>query len=117
MFITTTVYSPVLLLPTDRGTKVIPLESIVRIEAMSNYCKLIFSDGKTLVVARVLRWFEKTLSAGDFVRIHHKHLVNGRWCRGVSGLQVSLSSGETLPVARRRAKVLKEAAGLFSIKQ
>jgi len=100
-----------LLLPTDRGMKVIPVATIVRVEAISNYSKLYFSDGRTLVVARVLRRFVECLSPNQFVRIHHKHLVNMQWLHVYTSdaLQTVLSTGEVLPVSRRKEKAAKTA--------
>ncbi|MEQ1767700.1 MAG: hypothetical protein ABL859_09765, partial [Methylotenera sp.] len=50
-----------LLLPTCKGLECILFNEIVRIEASSNYSKLFFNNGKTLVVAKVLHWFEDQL--------------------------------------------------------
>ncbi|RYF83153.1 MAG: LytTR family transcriptional regulator [Chitinophagaceae bacterium] len=97
------------LLPTDRGVKVIAIENLVRIEALSNYSKLHFSNGNKLVVARVLRQFEESLKAYGFLRIHHKHLVNMNWL--VEGKKdanvILLRNGEMLLASRRKKKGLQ----------
>jgi hypothetical protein len=41
-------------LPSRQGIHVIEISNIVRKEAISNYSKLYFTNGKTLVVAKVL---------------------------------------------------------------
>ncbi|HZH64869.1 MAG TPA: LytTR family DNA-binding domain-containing protein [Flavisolibacter sp.] len=107
----------VLLLPTDRGTKIILVNTLIRVEAISNYSKLYFSNGSTLVVARVLRRFEVSLMAGHFLRIHRSHLVNKLWLRSLDyndGCRVSLQNGDVLPVSRRRVKSLVVNAGSTS---
>jgi two-component system LytT family response regulator len=94
-----------ILVPTDRGMQVIDVESIIRIQSISNYSKLIFKNGRSLVVAKVLRWFEERLSMYNFLRIHRAHLVNGRCMRGFNKAQcieVELTNGEKLKVARRK---------------
>ena len=64
------------LLPTDKGKELIVLDKIIRIEAISNYSKIFFNNGKTIVVAKVLHWFEDKLGTTDFIRIHRSHLIN-----------------------------------------
>ena len=91
-----------LLLPTSRGIEVIIIDKIVRIEASSNYSRLYFINGKTLVVAKLLRWFEGELSGADFFRTHKTHLVNKhfivQYCTG----KVKLANGEYIDVAKRK---------------
>ena len=70
------IYSPlknILALPTNRGVEFIDTSTIIRIEAKSNYSKLHFVNGKSLLVAKVLGWFEGKLPADQFVRIHRTH--------------------------------------------
>src|ERR1041384_1014300 len=69
--------APVLLLPTVTETLCIPFNSIIRIEASSNYSK-VFCKGRPfpVVVAKVLRWFEDRLPQHLFTRIHRTHLIN-----------------------------------------
>jgi hypothetical protein len=45
----------ILLLPNSTSTAVIAINNIIRIEAISNYSRLFFVNGKTLVVAKVLK--------------------------------------------------------------
>ena len=102
----------ILLLRTDRGIKLIDIDTIVRIEAISNYSKLFFSDNKTLVVAKLLHWFEEQLSSlsvkdnggenEDFIRIHRTHLVNKKFIRHYQSGKIKLSSGEYIDVAKRK---------------
>ncbi len=101
-----------LLLATCRGLEIIETHSIVRVEAISNYSKLFFADGRSLVVAKVLSWFEKKLDAIQFVRLHRGHLVNMRYiksCDNGSNGEVVLVNDERLAVSRRKKLVLKRA--------
>jgi len=105
-------YQQILMLRTDRGIKLIDIDTIVRIEAISNYSKLFFSDNKTLVVAKLLHWFEEQLSSlsvkdnggekEDFIRIHRTHLVNKKFIRHYQSGKIKLSSGEYIDVAKRK---------------
>ncbi len=97
--------SETLFLTTCKGIEVIDINEIVRIEAISNYSKLFFSNGKTLVVAKVLRWFEETLADHRFIRIHRTHLINRSFILkyvNYNGSKVKLYNGEYIDVAKRK---------------
>ena len=85
----------VLFLPIIYGTEKIKISSIIRIEAISNYSKIFFADGKTLVVAKVLRWFDEKLPVQQFIRVHRTHFVNKSFMRQYNNAgKVKLFSGE-----------------------
>jgi two-component system LytT family response regulator len=97
--------TPVLMLPTNRSIEVIEERHIVRIQSISNYSKLFFANGQTLVVAKVLRWFEEKLPEGQFIRIHRTHIINKGFIRSYingSGGKICLLNGEQVDVAKRR---------------
>ena len=101
-----------LLLATCRGVAIIDINSILRVEAISNYSKLFFADGKSLVVAKLLSWFEKRLAGVHFVRLHRGHLVNMRYikaCDNFSTGEVVLVNNERLAVSRRKRLDFKKA--------
>ena len=52
-----------------------PAADTVRIEAVSNYSRIYFADGNTMVVAKVLHLFQNLLPETMFVRVHRSHLV------------------------------------------
>jgi two-component system, LytTR family, response regulator len=93
------------ILPTYKGVEFIDINRIIRIEAISNYSKLYFTDGKTLVVAKVLKWFEESLSINQFIRVHRTHLVNKKfihqYIKGGGG-KVKLVNGDWIDVSRRK---------------
>ncbi|MCX6318767.1 MAG: LytTR family DNA-binding domain-containing protein [Bacteroidetes bacterium] len=108
--------APVLIVPACNGTQWIPVASIIRVEARSNYSKLYFSSGNCLVVAKVLRWFEQRLPAAQFIRLHRTHLVNkdfiSRYVNGTGG-RIVLQDGLQLDVSKRRKQqFLKNWYGL-----
>ena len=85
------------------------LKDIVRIQSISNYSKLYFNNGKTLVVAKVLRWFEEQLHSYQFVRIHRTHLINMNYMQSYTnndGGQLLLHNGESIKVAKRKKAAL-----------
>lgn len=97
-----------LMLPTRQGIERINIDSIVRIEASSNYSKLIFTNGKAIVTAKVLHWFEKQDGMDSFLRTHRTHLVNkvfiSSYING-SGGQICLQNGELIDVSKRKKRV------------
>lgn len=98
-----------LVLPSSQGILVIPVSHIVRIQSISNYSKLFLADGKNIVVAKVLHWFEAHPSLACFVRIHRTHLVNVQHIKQYSHSKngsLSMQNEEILPVARRRKGLL-----------
>ena len=92
-------------LPTNRGIETIIVNDIIRIQSISNYSKLYFKNGKTLVVAKVLRWFEEQLHQYHFVRIHRTHLINMNYMQSYNnndGGKLLLHNGESIKVAKRK---------------
>lgn len=106
------------ILSTSTGIMIIPVQQIIRIQSISNYSKLFFTDAcpatggrKTLVVAKVLRWFQEQSCFFSFVRIHRTHLVNINYIKNYSGSKTGLlflRNGEKLLVARRKKAVVTE---------
>jgi len=97
-------YTP-FLLRTSKGLTIINLNSIIRIEAVSNYSKLYFDTGKTMLVAKLLRWFEAELPMQQFIRVHRTHVVNKQFiCNYYNGTisRIKLLNGELIEVARRK---------------
>ncbi len=102
-----------IILNTSRGIFLIDANIIIRVEASSNYSKVFFSDGKMLITAKLLCWFEEQLGEESFIRLHRSHLINNRYLQLLkcSGKSVELQNGKTVPVSRRRKKeVLKKLA-------
>jgi two-component system LytT family response regulator len=98
-----------LLLPTSAGIELIQTDAIVRIEAISNYSKLFFANGKTLVVAKVLRWFEERLPGMQFIRVHRTHIINRVYLRAYyheKNGHLQLINGESIEVARRKKTIV-----------
>ncbi len=61
------------------GSQLFNIQDIVYCEADANYSKVIFNDGKEILVSRNLGQIEKALQDFDFARIHQSRLVNLRY--------------------------------------
>lgn len=92
-----------ILIPTNKGTKSVWEENIIRIEASSNYCKIYFDNDRPLVVAKVLHWFQENLPADNFCRIHRTHIINRLHIAGIKEQNIlKLSNGDIVQISRRR---------------
>jgi len=99
-----------IILTTYYGKEPIAFDKILRIEAISNYSKLYFTDGKTLVVSKVLHWFEGQLLGAQFIRVHRSHLINTEYISEYNkkGKQViTLKDNSFFTVARRKQTVVR----------
>jgi DNA-binding LytR/AlgR family response regulator len=94
------------ILNTSSGSFLVDTDTIVHIEASSNYSKLYFNNGKMLVTAKVLKWFEERLPCECFTRLHRSHLVNNRFLHPdqCSGKTFELQNGKVIQISRRRRK-------------
>jgi two-component system LytT family response regulator len=101
----------IILVPTDSGTRIISSQRIIRIQSLSSYSKLFFSDGTSLVVAKVLLYFENMLAGHQFIRVHRAHLVNKYYMQAIlpqENAKILLENGELLSISRRKRKTVLE---------
>ncbi len=92
-------------IPGVKKSMVVSAEEIIRVEAVSNYSRIYFSNGKNIVVAKVLHWFENELPAGMFTRVHRSHLVNKMFVQEINGIHsksLLLFNGESIAISRRK---------------
>lgn len=101
-----------LILNTSTGNFLIDVDTIVRIEASSNYSKIYLSAAmgniKMLVTAKVLKWFEERLPEDCFTRLHRSHLVNNHFLQTLqnSNKAFELANGKVIAISRRRRKLV-----------
>ncbi len=95
-------------IPTNRGTRIVLENNIIRIEASGNYCKNFFINDRPLLVAKILQWFERHLQTEMFYRIHRTHLINRLFISSVlDSNKLSLTNGEIIQMRRRKKLLLK----------
>jgi len=92
------------MLHTKYGIEIISLDQIIYCHADSNYSVVISADDRKIMITKSLSAVEKQFDS-SFVRIHRSYTVNlnyiKRFCT-VDGYQVELTTGEKLPVSRRK---------------
>lgn len=92
-------------IPTSEGIEFIPIKNILHIESSSNYSKIYFTDGKNVLVTKLLKDFEDMLLPYHFYRIHNSHLINLNYIQKyikADGGQVMMQDGTVIDVARRK---------------
>lgn len=96
---------PVIVVPTSRGTAIVPLRDVDWIEAENNYVR-IWAGARSYLLREPLRVLEQRLGHG-FVRAHRRALVRLDAVRLVAAasdgeLLAELRSGVRVPISRRR---------------
>lgn len=96
-------------LSTNDGIMVVKVKDIVRMEGDSNYTKIFFKQGTTLLISRTLKDFESLLMEFQFERIHKSHLVNLNYVIRFyknDGGKVQMEDGSILTVSTRKREKL-----------
>jgi len=92
-------------LPTQEGLIIVEINSILRIEASSNYSIFHLVENESIIVSKPLNHFEDIFKDLNFQRIHNTNIVNLKYIKkyqkGRGGL-VSLTDGTQVPVAAAR---------------
>ncbi len=91
--------------PTWEGLEFIQLRNVIRIESNSNYSRIFFTTGTSLLVTKQLKEFEEMLVPYRFCRVHNMHLINlnyvKKYLRGDGG-RVVMENGDEIDVSRRK---------------
>lgn len=100
------------------GTKidVIPVETIVRVEAQDDYVEIHTDKGKFLKYD-TMNYLEKSLPEDNFVRVHRSHIINVNMIEkmekyGKDSYLVIMKDKSKVNVSKSRVKELKEQLGI-----
>ncbi len=97
-----------LIIPLRQGEKKLPVNSIVRCEADSNYTHFYLNDKSKFTTSKTLKECEELLSEKDFIRVHKSHLINRRFIQSLTNNnRVVLTDGLTIEVSRRKLQEVK----------
>lgn len=100
-------------IPNARMPLHVAAHQIIRLEALSNYSRVYFANGRNMVVAKTLGWFQQQLPADLFVRVHRSHVVNRTYVKEITGgfgKQLVLNSGDSILVSRRKRNLIRAIA-------
>jgi two-component system LytT family response regulator len=94
-----------LAVPHQHGLTLLEIKDIIRLESDGAYSRFFMLDGSSHLVSKNLGHYEDHLIYHDFLRVHHKHLVNlshvKNYIRGEGGVVV-MSDDTHVDVSRRK---------------
>ncbi len=100
-----------IMLPDKDGQKFVELDSIMYVEAMSNYAKLHLINGDSILVTLTLKNIEQRLEGARFIRVHHSFIINmdhvSQYVRTDGGYLVMANQAK-IPISRSRRSDIKE---------
>lgn len=99
-------WPPLNLFVRETGRQSFSVADLVYLQAVANYSWLNWVDGRRMLMPRTLKYYSPKLPTDWFVRLHRNCVVNRRYVerleRTDTGGLVHLSTGDVLPVSRRR---------------
>ena len=102
---------PRIALTTSDGLIFVSTQDILYCEAESNYTKIVLAGGKKIMVAKVLKDIDDTLSGEDFFRIHNSFLINvnhiKKFVRNDGGYIV-MADDATITISRSRRQAFMD---------
>lgn len=96
--------------------RIVPVAEVNYIEAYDDYVK-IFTSKEMFLKKKTMGYYEQTLDAGQFVRVHRSYIIQLSQLTKIEPLeketyQVLLKSGAKIPVSKTGYSKLKEVLGM-----
>lgn len=91
----------------DSGKYKISFKSLSYVETF-NRNLLCHTEQENIICYKSMKELEQELSGHGFVRCHNSYLVNLAYVKGAKKLEVTLITGETLPISQPRRKEFME---------
>jgi two-component system LytT family response regulator len=102
---------PRIALTTGDGLVFVATQDILYCEAESNYTKVVLTNNRKILVAKVLKEIDDALSGEDFFRIHNSFLINvnhiKRFVRGDGGYVV-MDDDTSITISRSRRQAFMD---------
>ncbi|OXA75237.1 hypothetical protein B0A58_09175 [Flavobacterium branchiophilum NBRC 15030 = ATCC 35035] len=97
-------------LVSDSKTLIVPIEQLLRFEAMGNYTKVFLKDSRKIVTSKTLKEYDELLQTFGFERIHQSHLINRNEIISFSKKDnyVEMSCHSQVPISSKRMGLLDE---------
>ncbi|WBX99499.1 LytR/AlgR family response regulator transcription factor [Chryseobacterium gambrini] len=93
----------IVLKTTDRN-HIIPVSSIIRLEADGAYT-LFVTESQKILVSKNIKYYEDLLCEYDFVRCHQSHLVAKSHIKVLKTHSLLLTDGSEIPISHRKRKL------------
>jgi two-component system LytT family response regulator len=98
------------------GMIFVPTQDILYCQAESNYTSVVLTGGKKILVSKVLKEIDETLSGPDFFRVHNSYLINlnhiKKYVRGEGGY-IIMDDGANISISRNRRQEFMEQFSKF----
>jgi two-component system LytT family response regulator len=91
-----------LALATSEGTRYVRYQNISYCRAESNYCMVVLTDGKQILISKTLKWVVDQVPESLFIRVHASYLVRKDEVSKQIRDFIVLESGFNIPVSRRK---------------
>jgi two-component system LytT family response regulator len=103
-------------LTTGDGMIFVLTQDILYCQAESNYTSVVLAGGKKILVSKVLKEIDETLSGHDFFRIHNSYLINlnhiKKYARGEDGYIV-MDDGANISISRSKRQEFMDQFSKF----
>lgn len=90
------------------GFKVIPINTIIRLEGDKNYTHFIIENNRRIVSSKNLGTYEDLLTDFGFLRIHQSTIINLSFVTGYvkgDGGKAEMADGESVQISRQRKAI------------
>jgi two-component system, LytTR family, response regulator len=98
-------------LTTGDGLIFVPTADIIYCEAASNYTNVFLTGGKKILISKVLKDIDESLSGPDFFRVHSSFLINinriKKFVRG-DGAHLIMDNDATISISRSKRQEFME---------
>ena len=98
---------PAIVVANDFGKYKIFLNTLQYVETF-NRNLLLHTEQENIICYRSMKDLEQELAAHGFVRCHTSYIVNLFFVKGVNKLEITLVTGETIPISQPRRKQFME---------
>lgn len=99
--------SPAIVVANDAGKYKVYLRTLRYVETF-NRNLLLHTDQEKIVCYKSMKEMEQELTGQGFVRCHTSYIVNLFYVKGVNKLEITLVTGETLPISQPKRKLFME---------
>jgi two-component system LytT family response regulator len=103
-------------LTTGDGMIFVPTQDIIYCTAESNYTCVVLTGGKKILVSKVLKEIDETLSGADFFRVHNSYLINlnhiKKYVRGEGGY-IIMDDGANISISRSKRQEFMDQFSKF----
>ncbi|MEE1964564.1 LytTR family DNA-binding domain-containing protein [Allomuricauda taeanensis] len=105
----------IIAIPSVTEVKILPVDTIVYLEAEGKYTTFHLTNGTSIVSSRNLGIYEELLANNNFFRIHHSYIVNVDLACNVfkkDGTYLEIFNKKYLPISKRKAESFYRFLGI-----